>query len=250
MYTYNYPRPSVAVDVVVFCIDEYLIKKTRNTYKINEHKFYNYVNVKNNIQNNSSYIPPLDILLIKRKNPPFQDCFALPGGFIDEYEETSNAATRELFEETNLKLDNLQPIFFASNPYRDPRGRCISLIYGALISKCFDNNNIEVTAGDDAKDVKWFSLRNLPNLAFDHRDIIFDALSHLKWQALNAIIGKRVIKSFWTKEDVNSLHYIITNNANDVFEKALALGFISFDECGKLKINFENNLKNWQFLVW
>ena len=108
-----------------------------------------------------------EILLIKRLNEPFKNCWALPGGFVDENEDLEKAARRELFEETNIETDEMTQIGTFGKPYRDPRGHMISVAYQTNLIE-----NQKVKAKDDAKDVKWFSINDLPELAFDHLDII------------------------------------------------------------------------------
>ena len=108
-----------------------------------------------------------EILLIKRLNEPFKDCWALPGGFVDENEDLEQAARRELFEETNVETGKMKQIGTFGKPYRDPRGHMISIAYQTYL---IDNQIVK--AKDDAKEVKWFFLNNLPELAFDHLDII------------------------------------------------------------------------------
>ena len=108
-----------------------------------------------------------EILLIKRLNEPFKDCWALPGGFVDENEDLEQAARRELFEETNIETDEMTQIGTFGKPYRDPRGHMISVAYQTNLIE-----NQKVKAKDDAKEVKWFSIKDLPELAFDHLEII------------------------------------------------------------------------------
>lgn len=108
-----------------------------------------------------------EILLIKRLNEPFKDCWALPGGFVDENEDLEQAARRELFEETNIETDEMTQIGAFGKPNRDPRGHMISVAYQTNLIE-----NQIVKAKDDAKEVKWFSINDLPDLAFDHFDII------------------------------------------------------------------------------
>lgn len=108
-----------------------------------------------------------EILLIKRLNEPYKNCWALPGGFVDENEDLEQAARRELFEETNIETDKMIQIGAFGKPFRDPRGHMISIAYQTYYIK-----NQTVQAKDDAKEVKWFSLNNLPELAFDHLEII------------------------------------------------------------------------------
>ena len=108
-----------------------------------------------------------EILLIKRLNEPFKDCWALPGGFVDENEDLEQAARRELFEETNIETEEMIQIGAFGTPKRDPRGHMISVAYQTDL---IDNQIVK--AKDDAKEVKWFSIKDLPELAFDHLEII------------------------------------------------------------------------------
>ncbi len=111
------------------------------------------------------------ILLIKRLKEPYKDCWALPGGFVDENEDLEDAAKRELLEETSIKVDSLTQIGAFGKPFRDPRHHTVSIaFYGEV-----DDNTIAIAA-DDAKEAYWFSLDDLPELAFDHKDIINKAI--------------------------------------------------------------------------
>ena len=116
----------------------------------------------------------LNVLLIQRKNEPFRDRWALPGGFLEENETMEEGAKRELEEETGLKIEKLQQVGAFGTPGRDPRGRTISIAFVGLIG-----TEAKVKASDDALDAKWFSLSDLPDLAFDHRAIISEANSLL-----------------------------------------------------------------------
>jgi len=116
----------------------------------------------------------LNVLLVQRKNEPFRDQWALPGGFLEENETMEEGAIRELEEETGLKLEKLQQVGAFGTPGRDPRGRTISIAFVGLIVK-----EARVKASDDAVDAKWFNLNDLPDLAFDHRKIISEANSLL-----------------------------------------------------------------------
>lgn len=107
-------------------------------------------------------------LLIKRGNPPFKDKWAIPGGFVDYNEELEDAAKRELQEETGIQGISLQQLHVFGKPGRDPRGRTVSVVYYA----CIDNANLRIKAGDDAKEVQWFNIQELPELAFDHQEIL------------------------------------------------------------------------------
>ncbi|MFH1585898.1 MAG: NUDIX hydrolase [archaeon] len=109
------------------------------------------------------------VLLVKRKNNPYQGYWALPGGFLDTGKETvKQTAQRELNEETGLrvKLEDLQLVGESSHPNRDPRGHIVSLHYLA------QNCKGELKAGDDANLTRFFPLGDLPRLAFDHEKIL------------------------------------------------------------------------------
>ena len=106
------------------------------------------------------------ILLIKRKNPPFKGMWALPGGFVEYNETTENAVVREVLEETGLKTKIHKLAGVYSDPERDPRGHTITIVY------MLDVINGKLIANDDASEVKYFSLNDLPNLSFDHEIII------------------------------------------------------------------------------
>jgi len=109
------------------------------------------------------------ILLIQRKNPPFKGCWALPGGFIEYGEACEQAVKREIYEETGYVTSIASLLGVYSDPERDPRGHTISVVYLLTIESG------ELNAGDDAASAKFFKLDQLPELAFDHADIIADA---------------------------------------------------------------------------
>jgi len=110
------------------------------------------------------------ILLVKRKNDPFKDKWALPGGFVEYGEKTEDAIMREVLEETGLrtKINQLAGVY--SDPNRDPRGHTITIVY------TLDIIGGELKAGDDASDVKFFNAEELPKLSFDHDKIIDETL--------------------------------------------------------------------------
>lgn len=140
-YTYEYPRLMLTVDAVVFR------------------------------QNGSQ----LEVLLIQRKHDPFAGMWALPGGFVDMDETVENAIVRELEEETGLKAENLKQLYTFSAIGRDPRGRSVSVTFFGLA----DMNNSAVKGGDDASDAKWFDIKYLPQLAFDHIKAVELAVSKI-----------------------------------------------------------------------
>ncbi len=108
-----------------------------------------------------------ELLLIRRKNDPFKGKWALPGGFVDENEGLKDAAIRELEEETGLKITDLQQLGAFGKPHRDPRHHTVSVAYVGFASE-----DAQAIGADDADEAKWFSVKNLPELAFDHADIV------------------------------------------------------------------------------
>lgn len=135
-YTYEYPRPAVTADVVAIT-------------KEAEPK----------------------VLLIQRGFAPFKGCWAFPGGFMNMDETTEQCAIREMEEETGLALSTMTQIGAYSKVDRDPRGRTITVAFLAVVDKPLD-----VIAQDDAAKAKWFPIKELPPLAFDHADIMADAI--------------------------------------------------------------------------
>jgi 8-oxo-dGTP diphosphatase len=112
------------------------------------------------------------VLLIQRGNPPFAGSWALPGGFVEQCEQVAEAAPRELAEETGLNLDagSLELLGVYDTPGRDPRGWTVSVVYIARVS-----GESTVAGADDASDARWFSVEELPELAFDHELILAHA---------------------------------------------------------------------------
>ncbi len=109
----------------------------------------------------------ISLLLIERKNDPFKGTWALPGGFVVEDESLESAAKRELKEETGIDVPNLEQLYTFGEPNRDPRGRTLSVAHVGHVT-----TNSEPQGGDDAAKARWFSLHQLPALAFDHAAII------------------------------------------------------------------------------
>lgn len=134
-YTYKYPRPAVTADCVV-------VTREANP----------------------------KVLLIQRGNEPFKGCWAFPGGFMNMDETVEQCAVRELEEETGLKVHEIRQIGAYSKVDRDPRGRTVTVAFLVITDKA------EAVCGlDDAAHAQWFPLSALPNLAFDHEEIMADA---------------------------------------------------------------------------
>ena len=136
-YTYDYPRPAVTADCVVI---------TRGQ------------------------LPK--VLLIQRGVDPYKGAWAFPGGFMNMDETTEQCAIRELEEETGLKVAKVNQIGAYSKVDRDPRGRTITVAYLAII-----DSPKTVIGQDDAAKAEWFPITELPHLAFDHYDIMKDAIT-------------------------------------------------------------------------
>jgi len=136
-YTYEYPRPAMTADVAVLRMEG---------------------------------IP--EILLVQRKDPPFKDMWALPGGFMEMDETLEEAAQRELLEETSVVAGELIRFDTYDKPGRDPRGRTITQVFVML----WKTEMGLPQAGSDAKNLAWHELNSLPELAFDHALIVNDVI--------------------------------------------------------------------------
>ena len=139
-YTYKYPRPAVTTDCVVM----------------------------------TNEATP-QVLLIERGLDPYKGCWAFPGGFMNMDETTEQCAIRELEEETGMKVTELQQIGAYSKVDRDPRGRTITVAYLIVVDA-----PVAVIGQDDAAKAQWFPIDALPPLAFDHEDIMKDAINMIK----------------------------------------------------------------------
>lgn len=116
------------------------------------------------------------VLLVQRGREPYKGCWALPGGFFDMDDlSTEQTALRELQEETGLSgVEDVQLLTVASAPGRDPRGRTLSVVYTAVAVA-----GQHVSGGDDAREARWWPLEALPPLAFDHDELVHLALQRL-----------------------------------------------------------------------
>ena len=139
-YIYKYPHPAVTADSVVFSFDG----------------------------------KRLNVLLIERGGEPYKGCWAFPGGFVNIEESCEDGARRELMEEAGLQCDSMMQIGAYSTPDRDPRERIITVAFCALVRAT------DVQAADDAARAEWFPVESTPPLAFDHEQILSDALQLLR----------------------------------------------------------------------
>lgn len=152
----------------------------------------------------------LKILLIKRKNPPFQNMYALPGGFVNHDEELEFAAKRELLEETGVKDIFLKELGCYGKVGRDPRGRTLTIAYMALIRP-----EQKLEAATDASEASWFSIYSLPELAFDHKEIINDAIEKLRYEIQTTNIAFQILPKKFTLSMLQNLYELILDKSLD-----------------------------------
>jgi len=171
-YTYEFPRPSLTVDCVIFGLDEG---------------------------------SKLKVLLIQRKNEPFKNCWALPGGFVDMDENLEQSALRELEEETGVKNVFIEQLYTFGEPGRDPRGRTVSVAYFALVNLA----EHPVHAASDAQEANWFEMDDLPPLAFDHDLILQVAVNRLRAKVRYQPIGFELLPEQFTLSQLQKLYETI-----------------------------------------
>jgi len=168
VFEYEYPRAALAVDCVVFGLDE----------------------------------TDLKVLLIQRKLAPFQHAWALPGGFVRLDEELDVAARRELQEEAGVSDVYLEQLYTVGTLGRDPRERVVTVAYYAL-AKLSDHR---IRAATDAMGVGWFSLDDLPKLAFDHQEIVEHAVLRLRGKVRYAPIGFELLPPRFSLTQLQKLY--------------------------------------------
>ncbi|OGJ21044.1 NUDIX hydrolase [Candidatus Pacearchaeota archaeon RBG_13_36_9] len=175
----EFPTPSVAVDIITFSIKENSLK----------------------------------VLLIKRGVEPFKDKWAIPGGFVRIKESLEEAAKRELEEETGVKEVYLEQLYTFGEPSRDPRGRVITVSYFALINDEKSEQELKATA--DASEAKWFSVKELPELAFDHARILKYAMKRLRWKFEYTTLAFSLLPKKFTLTQLQKLYEIVFDRKFD-----------------------------------
>jgi len=170
-YTYEYPRPALTVDCVVFGVDEGALK----------------------------------VLLIERGEKPFKGALALPGGFVRMNETIDEAAARELKEETDIGKVYLEQLYTFGTPKRDPRGRVVTVAYFGLVNRV----EHQPTAATDASAAAWHPVRKLPTLAFDHRAIVDLAIERLRAKVRYAPIGFELLPTKFSLTQLQRLYETI-----------------------------------------
>lgn len=177
-YCYEFPRPAVTVDCVVFGLDE----KTT-----------------------------LKVMLIQRNLPPFQGEWALPGGFVRMGETLEEAALRELAEETGIREVFLEQLYTFGKIERDPRDRVITIAYYALVNLAA----YQIKATTDADQALWFPIDQLPPLAFDHAQIFQIALQRLKGKLRYEPIGFELLPQKFPLSQLQKLYETVLGTKLD-----------------------------------
>lgn len=191
--SYKYPRPAVTVDCVVFglALEEQELK----------------------------------VLLIQRQLEPFAGAWALPGGFVRMDETLEEAARRELQEETGLNKLYLEQLYTFGDLERDPRGRVITVAYYALV-KLGDH---KAKAATDAREARWFSIQQIPEVVFDHQQIIDTAVQRLQGKVRYQPIGFELLPKKFSLFQLQKLYEIVLERELDkrnFRKKILAMGLL------------------------
>jgi len=147
----------------------------------------------------------LKALLVKRKHAPYPGRWALPGGMVEEGESVDAAALRELQEETSIDNVYLEQLYTFGDAHRDPRGRVISVAYYALVNW----QRFELKSRLEVTDAAWFSLRRLPELAFDHKKIIDYALERLRSKINYTTVGFQLMPKRFTLTELQRSYEVI-----------------------------------------
>lgn len=176
-YSYEYARPALTVDCVVFGMDEFDLK----------------------------------VLLIQRDLEPFAGRWALPGGFVNVGESVDDAAKRELREETGLKRVFLEQLYTFGKPDRDPREHVVSVAYFSLV-KLSDHR---LQAATDARNAAWFAIDDVPRLAFDHRKILDMAHKRLRAKVRYQPIGFELLPNKFPLRSLQHLYEVILERELD-----------------------------------
>ncbi len=176
-FTYEYPRPAVAVDCVVFGFDDGELK----------------------------------VLLIRRGLDPFRGRWALPGGFVRVGETLDAAARRELAEEAGLSDVYLEQLYTFGDVGRDPRERVVSVAYYALVALA----RHRPTAATDAAAAAWFAVADLPPLAFDHAAIVAAAVARLRGKVRYQPVGFELLPERFTLSQLQHLYEAVLERPLD-----------------------------------
>ena len=166
----NLERPALSVDVVIFSVREH----------------------------------DLQVLLIRRGIQPFRGRWAIPGGFVRLNEALDDAARRELAEETDLGEVYLEQLYTFGVPRRDPRGRVVTVAYFALVGE-----DVNPAAGADADEAAWHSVYELPDLAFDHTEIVKYAHQRLRYKLEYTSLGFELLPNEFTLSELQAAYEVV-----------------------------------------
>lgn len=212
MYNYEYPRPALTVDCIVFGLDAQ---------------------------------QELKVMLIQRDIPPFKGLWAIPGGFVRIEETLEEAALRELQEETGIHHIFLEQLYTFGDLGRDPRDRTVTVAYFALI------NLVEqkIKASTDARAAEWFAISNIPQLAFDHNQILQIAIARLRSKIRYEPIGFELLPQDFSLSQLQRLYETVLDRPLDKrnFRKKI-LGMDLLIDTGKVEHNVAHRAaKLYQF---
>ena len=177
-HTYKYPRPALTVDCIVFGLDAQ---------------------------------QKLKVMLIMRDIPPFEGKWAIPGGFVRMDETLEQAALRELQEETGIHDVFLEQLYTFGDLERDPRDRTITVAYYALINLVEQ----QIQAATDAREANWFAISEIPELAFDHDQILQTAIARLRGKIRYEPIGFELLPQKFTLTQLQKLYEIVLDRQLD-----------------------------------
>jgi 8-oxo-dGTP diphosphatase len=152
----------------------------------------------------------LQALLLRRPLAPFRGRWALPGGFVHPSEALDDAARRELQAQTNVHDVYLEQLYTFGAPKRDPRGRVVSVAYFALVG-----SEVVIDAGRPDVEISWHSISNLPELAFDHGEILRYALQRLRYKLEYTSVGFELLPNEFTLTELQTAYEIVLGKELD-----------------------------------
>lgn len=167
----------------------------------------------------------ISVLLIKRKIEPYINEWALPGGFVLNGETLEEAVARELQEEAGVAINYLEQLFTFGKPDRDPRRRIISIAYFGLVKSA----DFRLFASSDASEAAWFNIYELPQLAFDHTEIVGKAISRLRAKITYEPIGFELLDMKFLFSDLEQLYMKLLGHDIDrrnFKRKVMSLGLV------------------------
>ena len=153
----------------------------------------------------------ISVLLIKRKYEPFKGKWAIPGGFVLNDESLEEAVERELIEETGVEINYLEQLYTFGNPRRDPRSRIVSVAYFGLTHP----NAYVIHASTDAEEVAWFKIDELPELSFDHKEILDLAITRLQNKITYEPLGFELLDKKFPFSDLEKLYVTLLGRPID-----------------------------------